>query len=193
MYKRQGQFLGFLRVQTDVPGANVYVDEREAGALGRTPFQNPVKVGKHHLWIEKPGYQVIERDIDVGVGEDPLVKLELERVDYGRIRVVASHPEAEVYIDGKRIGRVPIETDVDTGTKAPTDIRIPQADANRLLRGFVRFVADIDAGSTLELVWQRGHDELWVDAGSITLKCAPGILSTQLSVCLLYTSDAADD
>lgn len=77
---------------------------------------------------------------------------------------------------------VPIETDVDTGTKAPTDIRIPQADANRLLRGFVRFVADIDAGSTLELVWQRGHDELWVDAGSITLKCAPGILSTQLSV-----------
>jgi hypothetical protein len=111
----QGQFLGFLRVQTDVPGANVYVDEREAGALGRTPFQNPVKVGKHHLWIEKPGYQVVERDIDIGVGEDPLVKLELERVDYGRIRVVASRPDAEVYVDGRRIGRVPIETDVKHG------------------------------------------------------------------------------
>lgn len=111
----QGQFLGFLRVQTDVPGANVFVDEREAGALGRTPFQNPVKVGKHHLWIEKPGYQVIERDIDIGVGEDPLLKLELERVDYGRIRVVASRPDAEVYVDGKRIGRVPIETDVKHG------------------------------------------------------------------------------
>ena len=111
----QGQFLGFLRVQTDAPGANVYVDERAAGALGRTPFQNPVKVGKHHLWIEKPGYQVVERDIDIGVGEDPLVKLELERVDYGRIRVVASHPEAVVYVDGKRIGRVPIETDVKHG------------------------------------------------------------------------------
>jgi len=111
----QGQFLGFLRVQTDVPGANVFVDEREAGALGRTPFQNAVKVGKHHLWVEKPGYQVVERDIDIGVGEDPLLKLELARVDYGRIRVVASRPDAEVYVDGKRIGRVPIETDVKHG------------------------------------------------------------------------------
>lgn len=77
---------------------------------------------------------------------------------------------------------VPIDGGLDTGTRAPTDVRIPQADANRLLRGFVRFVADIDAGSNLELVWERGHDELWVDAGSITLKCAPGILSTRLTV-----------
>jgi len=111
----QGQFLGFLRVQTDVPGANVFVDEHEAGALGRTPFQNAVKVGKHHLWIEKPGYKPVERDIDIGVGEDPLLKLELERVDFGRIRVVASRPDAEVFVDGKRIGRVPIETDVKHG------------------------------------------------------------------------------
>ncbi len=77
---------------------------------------------------------------------------------------------------------VPVATDVDTGTRAPDDVRIPQADANRLLRGFVRFVADIDAGSSLELVWERGHDELWVDAGTITLKCAPGILSIRLAV-----------
>jgi len=111
----QGQFLGFLRVQSDVPGANVFVDEREAGALGRTPFQNPVKVGKHHVWIERPGYQPIERDIDVGVGEDPLIKVELERVTYGRVRVVASRADAEVFIDGKRVGRVPVEKDLDAG------------------------------------------------------------------------------
>jgi hypothetical protein len=111
----QGQFLGFLRVQSDVPGANVFVDEREAGALGRTPFQTPVKVGKHHVWIERPGYQPVERDVEVGVGEDPLIKVELERVTYGRVRVVASRADAEVFIDGKRVGRVPIEKDVDAG------------------------------------------------------------------------------
>lgn len=111
----QGQFLGFLRVQSDVPGANVFVDEREAGALGRTPFQNALKVGKHHVWVEKPGYKPVERDIDVGVGEDPLLKLALERVDYGRIRVVASRKNAVVFVDGKRVGRVPIEKDVSAG------------------------------------------------------------------------------
>ena len=77
----QGQFLGFLRVQSDVPGADVYVDDHAVGALGRTPFQNPVKVGKHHLWIERPGYKVVEQDIDVGVGDDPLLKVALDRVD----------------------------------------------------------------------------------------------------------------
>jgi PEGA domain len=111
----QGQFLGYLRVQSDVPGASVFLDERGPGALGRTPFQNAVKVGKHHVWIDKPGYKPVERDIDVGVGDDPLLKVSLERVDFGRIRVVASRPDAEVYVDGKRIGRVPIETDVAHG------------------------------------------------------------------------------
>jgi hypothetical protein len=111
----QGQFLGFLRVQTDVPGANVFVDDRGPGALGRTPFQNAVKVGKHHLWIEKAGYEPVERDVTVGVGDEPLVKVNLERVEYGRIRVVANEPSAEVFVDGKRIGRAPVETDVHHG------------------------------------------------------------------------------
>jgi hypothetical protein len=77
---------------------------------------------------------------------------------------------------------VPVDGALPTGTPAPDGIRIPQADANRLMRGFVRFVADIDAGTNLELVWERGRDELWVDAGSIKLTCAAGILSTRLSV-----------
>ena len=111
----QGQFLGFLRVESDVPGANVYVDKHEAGALGRTPFQNAVKVGKHHVWIEKPGYEAVERDVNVAVGEDTTLSVDLERVDYGRVRVVSNRPDAEVYVDGRRIGRVPIETNVPHG------------------------------------------------------------------------------
>jgi hypothetical protein len=111
----QGQFLGFLRVVSSVPGASVYVDKKEEGALGRTPFQNATPTGTHHIWIEKPGYKPIERDIEVGVGDDVLLKVELERVDYGRIRVVASRPDAEVYIDGQLKGKVPLEVDVGHG------------------------------------------------------------------------------
>ncbi|HEX6243029.1 MAG TPA: PEGA domain-containing protein [Polyangiales bacterium] len=112
----QGQFLGFLRVVSSVPGANVFVDKKEEGALGHTPFQNATPTGTHHIWIEKPGYKPVERDIEVGVGDDVLLKVELERVDYGRIRVVASRPDAEVYVDGQLKGKVPLEVDVNHGT-----------------------------------------------------------------------------
>jgi hypothetical protein len=111
----QGQFLGFLRVISSVPGASVFVDKKEEGALGKTPFQNATPTGAHHIWIEKPGYKPIERDVEVGVGDDVLLKVELERVEYGRVRVVANRPDAQVYIDGKAKGQVPIEVDVGHG------------------------------------------------------------------------------
>jgi hypothetical protein len=111
----QGQFLGFLRVVSSIPGASVFVDKKDEGALGKTPFQNATPTGAHHIWIEKAGYKPIERDVEVGVGDDILLKVELERVEYGRIRVVASRPDAQVYIDGKAKGQVPLEVDVGYG------------------------------------------------------------------------------
>jgi PEGA domain len=112
----QGQFLGFLRVVSSVPGADVFVDKKEEGSLGKSPFQNAVTTGSHHIWIEKPGYKPLERDVEVGVGDDVLVRTELERVDHGRIRVVANRPDAEVLIDGHAKGKVPLELDVGHGT-----------------------------------------------------------------------------
>ena len=112
----QGQFLGLLRVESDVPGASVYLDRREAGALGRTPFQSAVKTGKHALWIERPGYQPVAREVEVGVGDEVLVQVQLERVTFGRVRLVANRPDAEVFIDEHSVGRVPVEVDVPHGT-----------------------------------------------------------------------------
>jgi hypothetical protein len=68
------------------------------------------------------------------------------------------------------------------GNRASTAITIPQADASRLLLGFVRFVADIPADTNLRIVWQRGHDELDVDGASIGLTCTPGLLIVGLTV-----------
>ena len=121
----QGQFLGFLRVVSSVPGASVFVDKKEEGALGKTPFQNATPTGQHHIWIEKPGFKPIERDIEVGVGDDVLLNVELERVDYGRIRVVASRPDAQVYVDGQLKGQVPLEVDVPFGEHK---VRVSAAD-----------------------------------------------------------------
>jgi hypothetical protein len=120
----QGQFLGFLRVVSSVPGASVYVDKKEEGALGKTPFQNATATGAHHIWIEKPGYEPVERDVEIGVGDDVLVRAELTRVNYGRIRVVANRSDAEVLVDGQSKGKVPLEVDVPHGEHEVT-VRAP--------------------------------------------------------------------
>ena len=111
----QGQFLGYLRVQSNVPGAEVFVDDRELGARGHTPFEAPIPVGTHRIWVERPGYEPVETETEVGIGEDRIVRVELERVEYGRIRVVANLSSAGVYVDNVHVGPVPYEGQVSAG------------------------------------------------------------------------------
>jgi len=111
----QGEFLGFLRVVSDPPGARVFLDDREAGSVGETPYQNPVTSGTHRVWIERPGYAPLEREIEVGIGDDVREEFALERVTFGRVRVVANVPGAMVSVDGVEVGRVPYEGDHPAG------------------------------------------------------------------------------
>ncbi|MEM9073040.1 MAG: PEGA domain-containing protein [Myxococcota bacterium] len=116
----QGEFLGFLRVVSDPPGANVFLDNREEGAVGQTPYSNPVPTGEHRIWVERPGYGVEERTVEIGLGEQITERLELERVTYGRLRVIANTPGAKVLIDGREVGEVPYEGQVDAGLRRVT-------------------------------------------------------------------------
>jgi hypothetical protein len=45
----QGQFLGYLRIVSDVPGAQVFIDDREQGARGQTPLEAPIDRHAPHL------------------------------------------------------------------------------------------------------------------------------------------------
>ena len=117
----QGQFLGYLRVVTDVPGASVYVDDRDEGAAGQTPFANVIPTGEHRIWVERPGYRPQEQTIQVGLGEDVTLRLDLTRVDFGRIRVVANIRGAKVIVDDREVGEVPWEGEVSAG---PRRVRI---------------------------------------------------------------------
>ena len=112
----QGAFLGFLRVHSDPPGAQVFIDDRAAGAVGTTPFQGPLPTGSHRIWVERPGYETAEREVDVEIGSDSAEEIALHRVSTGRIRVTANVPGAVVSIDGERVGQVPYEGDVPPGS-----------------------------------------------------------------------------
>jgi hypothetical protein len=113
----QGEFFGYLRVFSTPPGANVYIDEREVGARGQTPFEGPITVGTHRLWIEREGYQPMEQEFEVGLAERRDIRVELERVPYGRIRVTGNVRGARVFVDDREVGAVPWEGNVDAGER----------------------------------------------------------------------------
>ena len=116
----QGEFVGLLNVVTDPPGASIFIDEHEHGAMGQTPFQNVVGVGEHHIWVERPGYQTIERDIEVSIGDSIAEEFTLERVAFGRVLITANIPGAAVFIDDQRVGQVPYQGDVEPGSRMIT-------------------------------------------------------------------------
>ncbi len=117
----QGEFLGYLRVVTSVPGARVFLDDREAGVVGTTPYQSSVPTGTHRVWVERPGFATAEREVEVGVGEEVVTRIELERAAEGRIRVIANVAGATVHVDDHLVGTVPFEGPVPAG---PHRIRI---------------------------------------------------------------------
>ena len=61
-------------------------------------------------------------------------------------------------------------------------LSIPQGDAQKILTGVVRLVADLPVGTTPVVVWHQGVDELWVDTSSVTIGCEPGLVTMTLTV-----------
>lgn len=112
----QGNFAGILRVESDPPGASVFVGDREGGALGQTPFQNVLPIGQHHVWVERPGYDTVELDVNVELGSVVTQEVSLERSMNGRLRVTSNQRGADVYVNGELLGQVPLEVDVPAGT-----------------------------------------------------------------------------
>lgn len=140
----QGEFMGFLRVSTNVEGAYVYLDHGARGRAfwGRAPHGELVSPGPVGVWVEAPGYESKHRRIKLERGESRELKLELKRVSYGYLRVTANSSTAEVYVDGVSAGRwqrgsAPVELRVSAGTHL---LRV-EADGRKAFDGFVEVPA----------------------------------------------------
>lgn len=117
----QGKFAGLVRVISTPPGATVYFDDKAAGAVGKTPWQTQATAGKHKVWLERAGYVSTEREVTVEAGKEQPLKVDLKRVGYGKLRVVANVEHAQVRIDGEIAGEVPLEVKLDAG---PHDVEV---------------------------------------------------------------------
>jgi len=98
----QEDYLGWVEFKSNVPGAEIFIDDKSIGAVGKTPLSQNVKPGKHTFWISAEGYSEYKEDIEVIAGETHTVTAALTGAPVGRLNV--SGPgvdDATILLDGK--------------------------------------------------------------------------------------------
>lgn len=73
-------------------------------------------------------------------------------------------------------------TCLPAGAAAPRVVRVPVAEATRILRATIRLVADLPPRASGTFVWTQGDSELQVDAGGVQLACEPGLVTVRIPV-----------
>ncbi|MBA3391438.1 MAG: PEGA domain-containing protein [Deltaproteobacteria bacterium] len=96
-------------------GAQVSVDGR---VVGLTPLPNVLQLatGTHSVEASAEGYEPAKRDIMVSAGVPLTLEMALKRIPTtGKVRITSPIARATVSIDGKPVGTVPIELELESG------------------------------------------------------------------------------
>ncbi len=100
----QEDYLAWIEVTSNVPGADIYIDEKSIGAVGKTPLvpgQN-IKPGKHTFWITAEGYDEYTESIDIAPGETKKVHANLSGSPVGKLTVGGIGIEdSKILLDGE--------------------------------------------------------------------------------------------
>jgi hypothetical protein len=117
----QGEFMAFLRVAANIPGAYVFLDDKQKQrpVWGNTPHGELVPAGKHDLLIEAPGFQPLRTTVEVKHGEQRELEVVMARLGYGIVRL-RSNTDVQVKLDGLikgdfRVGGEPLEFQAPAG------------------------------------------------------------------------------
>ncbi len=93
---------GWVEITSNVPGAEIFIDDKSVGAVGRTPLSQNIKPGKHTFWISAEGYDEYKEEVDVVAGETHAVKANLRGNPVGKLEVRGLGIEdSTIYVDGK--------------------------------------------------------------------------------------------
>lgn len=109
-------FLGWVEVISNVPGADVFIDRQDIGAIGKTPYTGYLKPGKHTLWVGKAGFEPTRKDIDVEAGTATTHTMNLDAVGYGTLRAGSKASEGgKLFVDGAPACTLPCEQRLKPG------------------------------------------------------------------------------
>jgi|JI10StandDraft_1071094.scaffolds.fasta_scaffold227325_2 tetratricopeptide (TPR) repeat protein len=94
-------YLGWLEIKANIPGALVYSDDKAAGPIGKTPFSGNFKPGKHKIWIAADGYDEYSEEIEVVAGKTHEVAANLRGAPVGYLNIRGANLDrARVSVDG---------------------------------------------------------------------------------------------
>jgi outer membrane receptor for ferrienterochelin and colicins len=102
-------FLALVQIETRPPGATVYVNRRDLGALGQTPKRLALREGQATLILELAGHKPAERVVTLVKGQETRVAVDLEPI-YGAVvlrHVPAGAVVRSEFADGDVLGRAP--------------------------------------------------------------------------------------
>ncbi len=95
---------GDLYVKSEPPGASVYLDGKKQSGITPVVLEG-ISAGSHVLRLEKDLLNAIE---EIDVQPEEMVRIEIElKGELPSVRIYSDPFEAEVYVDGKLIGKTP--------------------------------------------------------------------------------------
>ena len=98
--KRLRPSLALLRVESQPPGATVYVDRKDLGARGTTPVTLALPPAKVTVMVELDGYRPHQQVVTLAQGRTAVVQPELDRI-YGALLVDGDPKGSELRLEGE--------------------------------------------------------------------------------------------
>ncbi len=109
-------YLGWVEITSSVPGADVFIDRKEIGAIGRTPFTGHLKPGKHTIYLEKFGFDPVEKTVDVAPGTAMQHHLDIKPSEKGWVNITGRGTSGgKLKVDDKVACTTPCRTDLPPG------------------------------------------------------------------------------
>jgi tetratricopeptide (TPR) repeat protein len=95
-------YLGWVDITSNVPGADIFLDDKSVGAIAHTPLSQNFKPGKHTFYISAEGYSEYKQDIEILPGQTYTVKADLHGAPVGKLDVLGLGIEdARILVDGQ--------------------------------------------------------------------------------------------
>ncbi|HVV50650.1 MAG TPA: PEGA domain-containing protein, partial [Polyangia bacterium] len=134
-------YLGWIEVTSNVVGADLYIDRKDIGAIGRTPFTGQLKPGKHTIFLEKFGWQPLQQEIDVPAGTAMQHNLVMQKSQTGWVTITGRTTQGgRLIADDKFACATPCRAELPPGKHK---IRVEK-------KGFEDYESDVELGQGIE-------------------------------------------
>jgi hypothetical protein len=134
-------YLGWIEIASNVVGADVFIDRKDIGAIGRTPYTGQLKPGKHTIFLEKFGWDPLQQEIDVPAGTATQHTLTMQKSQLGWITITGKTTQGGRLIVDEKFGCVtPCRKELPPGKHK---LRVER-------KGFEDYETEIELGQGIE-------------------------------------------